>query len=260
MGILKTVAESIAHYQESEVDRAISDSETMFNQWYFEVGASAIDNIALAWMSSSIDRVHRVLDLPCGHGRVLRHLVKLFPEAQFDVCDLDDAGLAFCAERYDARPIRSQENLTSVDFGATYDLIWVGSLFTHISRDLAQAWLTHLAKFLSPQGFLVGTTHGRWSEYVHTLHPYIAPESWEKVLSGYRQSGYGYCDYRQAENHEYLHGAYGISLARPAVTVADIEGIPDVRLLLYRERAWADHQDVFAIGKPSFDMRWPGMV
>ena len=260
MGILKTVAESVAHYHASEVDQTISDSETMFNQWYFEVGASAIDNIALAWMSSSIDRIHRVLDLPCGHGRVLRHLVKLFPEAQFDVCDLDNEGLAFCAERYGARPIRSQENLTSVDFGVTYDLIWVGSLFTHISRDLAQAWLAHLAKFLSPQGFLVGTTHGRWSEYVHTLHPYIAPESWEKVLDGYRQSGYGYCDYQRAENHEYLHGAYGISLVRPAVTVADIEGIPDVRLLLYRERAWADHQDIFAIGKPSFDMRWPGMA
>jgi len=260
MGILKTVAESVAHYRESEVDRTISDSETMYNQWYFQVGASAIDNIALAWMSSSIDRINRVLDLPCGHGRVLRHLVKLFPEAQFDACDLDEAGLVFCAKTYGARPLRSQEDLTAMNFDTIYDLIWVGSLFTHISRDLSRAWLAHLAKFLSPQGLLVGTTHGRWCEYVNTVNPYIAQKSWEKVLEGYRQSGYGYCDYKTAENHDYLHGSYGISLAKPAVTVADIEGIPDIRLLLYRERAWADHQDVFAIGKPSFDMRWPGMT
>ncbi len=232
----------------------------MFNQWYFEIGASAIDNIVLAWLSSSIDRIGRVLDLPCGHGRVLRHLVKLFPDAQFDACDLDETGLAFCAETFGARPLRSKEDLTSMNFDTTYDLIWVGSLFTHISRDLAQAWLSHLAKFLSPQGILVGTTHGRWSEYVHTVNPYIAAGSWRKVLRGYRESGYGYCDYRTVESHEYLHGSYGISLAKPSVTIADIERIPDVRLLLYRERAWADHQDVFAIGKPAFDERWPGMA
>ena len=41
------------------------------------------------------------------------------------------------------------------------------------------------------------------------------------------------------------------------VLVFDIETIPDIRMLLYRERGWADHQDVVVIGKPAFDKIWP---
>jgi SAM-dependent methyltransferase len=259
MVILDAVAQAAARYRDAEIDHTISASETMHNQWYFEVGASAIDNIVLAWISSGTDRINRVLDLPCGHGRVLRHLTKLLPQAQFDACDLDQSGIAFCAKTFGARPLLSKENLVQMQFDTTYDLIWVGSLFTHISHELTRAWLLHLSKFLSPRGFLVGTMHGRWSEYVYDVHPYIAQERWSTILNGYRQLGYGYSDYHAKESHDYLHGSYGISLAKPHTIVTDIEQIPDVRLLLYRERAWADHQDVFAVGKPSFNEPWPGM-
>ena len=260
MIILDNVAQAIARYREAEIDRKISTTDTMYNQWYFEVGASAIANIVLAWISGGNDHIGRVLDLPCGHGRVLRHLIKLLPDAQFDACDLDKTGIEFCAETFGARPLLSEADLTKMHFDTNYDLIWVGSLFTHISHDLARLWLAHLAKFLSPRGFLVGTTHGRWSEHVHKHHPYIAKNSWDIILDGYRRSGYGYCDYHARESHDYLSGSYGISLAKPHTIVADIEQVPGVRLLLYRERAWADHQDIFAIGKPSFDARWPGMT
>jgi hypothetical protein len=48
------------------------------------------------------------------------------------------------------------------------------------------------------------------------------------------------------ENHDSLHGADGISLAKQAVTVADIKDIPKAKLLLYRERACAEQQGFFA--------------
>lgn len=259
MAILDSVTQAIVRYRDAEIDRTISASETMHNQWYFEVGASAIDNIVLSWISSGADRINRVLDLPCGHGRVLRHLTKLLPDARFDACDLDESGIAFCAETFAARPLSSKEDLTQMQFDTTYDLIWVGSLFTHISHELTSTWLAHLARFLSPRGFLVGTMHGRWSEHVHKVHPYIAEDRWRTILDGFRQSGYGYSDYHARESHDYLHGSYGISLAAPHTIVTDIEQIPGVRLLLYRERGWADHQDVFAIGKPSFSEPWPRM-
>jgi hypothetical protein len=44
-----------------------------------------------------------------------------------------------------------------------------------------------------------------------------------------------------------------VSLARPHVIVRMVEQIPGVRILLYAERAWADHQDVIAFGRPAFD-------
>ncbi|MFC5740447.1 class I SAM-dependent methyltransferase [Dyella tabacisoli] len=257
MASFDLVAQALARYRNSSVDETVSPNDSMFDPGYKRVGISAMNAILLAWQSSDVDEITRVLDIPCGHGRVLRHLVKLFPEAMFDACDLDQDGIAFCAKTFGARPLLSREALTTMQFDTTYDLIWVGSLFTHVSRDIARAWLEHLAKFLSPKGVLVGTTHGRWSEHVYQHYPYISPEGWNTVMEGYRKSGYGYCDYQAKENHAYIEGTYGISMARPHVTIGDIEQIPDTRLLHYSERGWADHQDVFAIGKPALTESWP---
>jgi SAM-dependent methyltransferase len=228
----------------------------MNNQWYFEVGRSAVEVVMAAGSASMLRAVNRVLDLPCGHGRVLRHLVRLFPDAAFDACDLDQDGVEFCAATFGARPIVSVADLTAVDFGAAYDLIWVGSLFTHTSAARTTAWLAHLAKFLTPQGVVVATVHGRWCEHVHRVAPYIAEERWRKILDEYWASGYGYADYAAEESHDYIPGSYGVSLARPYVLVKMVEEIPGVRLLMYAERAWADHQDVIAFGRPAYDRPW----
>ena len=45
------------------------------------VGASAAEAIIAALAAGRLAEVKRVLDLPCGHGRVLRHLVNMFPDA-----------------------------------------------------------------------------------------------------------------------------------------------------------------------------------
>jgi SAM-dependent methyltransferase len=243
-------------YLASPVDTTLSPRETMGNQWYFEVGRSAVEVVMAAGAASMLRDVRRVLDLPCGHGRVLRHLVKLFPQASFDACDLDRDGVEFCAATFGARPIVSVADLTAVDFGAAYDLIWVGSLFTHTSAEKTQAWLAHLATFLTPHGMIVATVHGRWCEEVQKHSPYIAAERWQRILDGYAKTGYGYVDYATEESHDYIPGSYGVSLARPHVIMRMVEQIPGVRILLYAERAWADHQDVIAFGRPAFDKPW----
>jgi SAM-dependent methyltransferase len=243
-------------YESRVVDERLSPNDTMKNEWYLEVGRSAVDVILAACLSSRISRVQRVLDLPCGHGRVLRHLVQLFPEAQFDACDLDADGVKYCAETFGARPILSRPDLSEVDFGAQYDLIWVGSLFTHVSQKFAQRWLAHLARYLAPDGIVVATLHGRWSEHVHAKYPYIAAGRWKTILDGYRRDGYGYCDYAKEEVPGFLGGAYGVSLVSPRVSIGMIEQIPGVRIYSYGERAWADHQDVVVFGKPAFDKAW----
>ena len=237
----------------------MSPTETMYDQWYLSIGEDAMHNVALACLSAKIQRVDRVLDLPCGHGRVTRHLVKFFPDAEVHACDLDIDGVRFCAETFGAVPIESVAELTDVTFPCQYDVIWVGSLFTHVDRKTTNKWMTHLAGFLSPQGIIVATLHGRFSEQVHTLYPYIGEDRWSKIMEEYRAHGHGYCDYVQAESHSFIAGSYGISLSKPHVTIRDVEDIRGVRILLYRERGWADHHDVLVLGKPSFDDKWPGM-
>jgi SAM-dependent methyltransferase len=253
---LEYIGKIVSDYNAQPVDQDVSPNDQMSNQWYFEVGRSAVEVILAGIMSSYVHRVDRVLDLPCGHGRVLRHLIRMFPQAEFHACDLDSDGVKYCAERFNAIPVHSRPELTEIDFGAQFDLIWVGSLFTHISESQSARWLAHLARFLSPRGIVVATTHGRWSECVNKRAPYIGAERWEVVMEGYRSRGYGYSDYVQEESTQYVPGNYGVSLARPNAMLRICEAIEGVRVFSYSERAWADHQDAIVYGKPSYDEPW----
>lgn len=246
----------LRNYERTAVDSQISPNDHMNNQYYFEVGKSAVDNIALACLASKVMEVKKVLDIPCGHGRVLRHLVHLFPEAEVHACDIDVDGVDFCAATFGAKPIYSREELTELEFNTQYDLIWIGSLFTHTSQDVTRRWMAYLAKFLSPQGVAVATVHGRWARHVHKVTPYIEEDRWERILDDYSAGGYGYHDYL-LHGHTYISGSYGISLAKPYATIRNVEIIPGTRIYLYRERGWADHQDVVVFGRPSYDEAWP---
>ncbi len=243
-------------YISSDVDKHISPDETMNGEHYFEIGRSAIEAITVSCLASQLEKIETVLDLPCGHGRVLRHLVKFFPNANIYACDLDRKGVDYCSERFDAIRIYSTEGLTDTDFPTQFDLIWIGSLFTHTSKDVTLRWLKHLARYLSQKGIIVATVHGRWCEEVHKMFPYISEKSWKKILSEYKRTGYGYCDYSRNEEHLFIDGSYGVSLAKPHVTLNIIEQIPGVRIFLYKERGWADHQDIVAFGMPNYSKPW----
>lgn len=247
---LPLIYRALQHYQDGEVSKEISDNETMINEWYFEVGQSAVECVFGALATSYTHKIERILDLPCGHGRVLRHLMKAFPDAKFDACDLDTDGLDYCAKTFGAKPILSKPDLTQVDFGAQYDLIWVGSLFTHVPEEETTKWLNHLAKFLTSRGVVVATFHGRFVLENYKNFPYIGQKSWDAIVRGYEERGYGYADYTREENHEYIESGYGISLSRPETIMKIVSEIPGVRLYSYTERAWADHQDVLVYGRP----------
>jgi SAM-dependent methyltransferase len=243
----------IRNYKVTVIDNRISPNDQMNNQYYFEVGKSAVDNIALACLASNIIEVKKVLDIPCGHGRVLRHLIHLFPAAEFHACDVDVDGVDFCASNFGAKPVYSRAELTEVDFGSQYDLIWVGSLFTHTAQDVTRRWMSHLAKFLSPTGIVVATLHGRWSRYVHEMAPYIDEAQWRQILDDYFAAGYGYHDYL-SHGLPHISGSYGVSLAKPHVTIRNVEDIAGTRIIFYRERGWVDHHDVLVFGRPSYDL------
>lgn len=246
----------LKRYQKSEVYKGISDKETMLDQWYFSVGKDAVRNIILACLNSNLTDVKRVLDIPCGHGRILRHLVKLFEGAEFTACDIDKEGVYFCNKTFNAAPLHSKFDLCQVDFNGLYDIIWVGSLFTHTSREITKKWIKYLSKYLSVNGIMIITLHGRWSRHVHKVAPYINDASWKKIIDECNSTGYGYAEYCSNENHPYMQGSYGISLTNPHTIIQDIEQIEGIRLFSYKERGWADHQDVMVIGRPSYDEPW----
>jgi SAM-dependent methyltransferase len=246
----------LCNYDPSIVNRQLSPNDTMKGENYFSVGTSAVEVIISACIVSQLTNVSKVLDLPCGHGRVLRHLVTLFPDAQIDACDLDQDGLKFCASTFNIRPILSCEELTEVRFDSTYDIIWIGSLFTHTSYDVTKRWLTFLSGLLTPQGIIIATIHGRWASQLHRLVPYIDDKSWKVIIKDYEKKGYGYHDYKVGQSHDFISGSYGISVAKPHTIIKILEDIPGTRIYLYQEKAWGKNHDVIVFGHPDWDESW----
>lgn len=244
------VSECLNSYKSNEVSNVVSDRETMLDQWYWEVGESAANVILGAIGTSFLSRVDNVLDLPCGHGRVLRHLKALFPNARMTACDLDESGVDFCAKTFGADPVVSKPDLADVDFARQFDLIWMGSLFTHTSEQTTRRWLKHVSEFVSDTGIIVATFHGRKSIIVNETNPYISRVSWENIMKGYRETGYGYDDYPAGESHTYIDSSYGVSLSKPQKIIEIAQEIAGLKVYSYTESGWADHQDVLVIGRP----------
>ncbi len=209
---------------------------------YFQVGASAVDGIRLCMRAAGKDGVQRILDLPCGHGRVLRHLKATFPEAALTACDVNRDGADFCARTFGARPVYGEQDPGQNRIDDTFDLIWCGSLLTHVDDAYWQPFLRWFGARLEPRGLLVFTTLGRlpaaWIR--RELASYgLGAGAARKVSRTFARNGFGYANYPHASN-------YGIALASPAWVVSQLDRMPELRLVHYAEAAWDDHQDIVA--------------
>jgi SAM-dependent methyltransferase len=245
--VLPSVVERLRHYQEGGVDETISPHDNMFQaerrEHYFAVGRGAVAIIALAMIKAGRDRFTNVLDLPCGSGRVMRHLVRFLPEASVVASDIDSDHVQFCARQFGAVPLLSRQDVRQVTLDRPIDLLWCGSLLTHFSADRFKEALGHMVGWLAPGGIAIFTLHGRWSvrRQGHTPYKYIDDETFAPIVEGVSRDGFGYADYPDRE--------WGLSVSLPRWVMRTIEAMEDVRLLDYTERGWDDHQDVLILRK-----------
>ena len=226
---------------------------------YFACGASAMRAIKTAPL---LGIPKAILDLPCGHGRVTRHLRDAYPDAELFVSDLDEPGADFCAAEFNATKLVSSLDLSDIDFGRKFDLIWVGSLITHLDAQTTRDFFGFLSRHLSSQGSAIVTSHGplvagrlflaQRSLYsdiapsLRSLYSDIAPRLYgivlddeAAILADYLAAGYGYQDYSQQKG-------YGISLASRH-WIADAAGCFGLVVASHRDHAWDNHQDVVVL-------------
>ncbi|MEA2870286.1 MAG: hypothetical protein QOH67_262, partial [Hyphomicrobiales bacterium] len=234
-------------YKETQISDAISPHDDMFVPnvegnfaHYMSVGRSAIDIIVSALVVAGDPQVNNILDLPCGGGRVTRHLRAFFPNATLYVSDLAKEKEKFVLQSFGAN--QAEEN---PDFlippPRTYDLIFVGSLVTHFDEPRFRQAITWFVDSLSPKGLLVLTTHGRRHNYMQNkVTNYIAPVLWRNAQKGYDQTGFGYVEYPDIPN-------YGLSASSPSWIAKVMEGFTATRLLAFHEAAWDHHQDVVVL-------------
>jgi SAM-dependent methyltransferase len=243
-------------FSETDVIRTISAHDNMnrddptFPEQYWVAGQSALRAIRAGLDSAQkpVSDVRRVLDLPCGYGRVLRYLKAASPHAEITACDVLKEAVDFCSSMFGAVPVYSHEDPSKIPLERNvYDLIWVGSLFTHLNSDRWDALLARLASSLRDGGVLIFTTHGHFAyrrmKGLEDRYDFWLPY-WRttKVLYKYERSGFGYGDYLEANG-------YGVSLSAPRWVIATLAKCSELRCVSYSECAWHGVQDVYACVK-----------
>jgi len=231
----------------SNVIRDISPNDLMNDRknidLYLKVGESALKSIKIALLvaEKQVQDIKNILDLPCGHGRVLRMLRAYFPDSRIVACDLDKDGVDFCKKTFNAIPVYSEKNTEQIPIKEKFDLIWCGSLLTHIDIDDIQSILGFFESILSSQGILVFTVHGRRAiDYIKQGIDYgLDSKKREKLVADFESSGFGFQLYDGQED-------YGISESSPTVILSCLQKLSSLRLLTYTEWGWDNHQDIIS--------------
>ena len=131
--------------------------------WFFTAGKLGMGAIIKILEKHDIDihKMDMVLDFGCGIGRVLRHFRGI-------------EGPIFHGTDYNPKLIRwAKRNLKFARFNVNqlvgplpykdnqFDLIYVLSVFTHLTEDQGHFWIRELTRITKPGGFLYITTHGK---------------------------------------------------------------------------------------------------
>jgi SAM-dependent methyltransferase len=229
------------------VNRMIAAGDGMYSptseRHYFAVGESAIENIfnALDIARRPPTSVRNVLDYACGYGRVLRWLKVAFPDATLLGVDADPKA-ANGAEMVLNVPTRPLDvTLASPVPGGKFDLVWIGSLFTHLRATETARVIRFLAEQLEPGGLIVFTTHGhlvanRLSSRERLYN--LSEQDAESLLRELHTTNYGFSPYNGMLD-------YGISVAHPKA-LFDMAMDAKLEPILFVAAGWASHQDVFA--------------
>lgn len=232
----------------SQVSNRISPRDTMYDGdgWhYFSVGLSAVECIEKAMAAAKLSEVKSVLDLPCGHGRVLRALKPKFPEAVFTACEIDRDGVEFCQREFGAEPAYSRADLENLTLERQFDLMWCGSLMTHLMAENIQKLLQFFNRHLAPNGLLVFSAHGelvvnRLRDDNSAKFP-LTGEAIAVILESYRETGFAYADYPEAVD------GYGLSFTSRPWFESQIGALPGWETVYFAEQGWDSHHDVYGV-------------
>jgi len=209
---------------------------------YLSAGLSALCCIENAVNQSTRDNAIRfILDFPCGYGRVLRFLKARFPDAEITISDIDSVALGFCKRVFSVGGAESDVDFSNLSLPNKFDMIWCGSLTTHLDERDTTELLRFFRNHLSPGGLCVFTTHGQLSvdRMEKKTQTYGLTEGAQKeLLSQFHQKGYGYAEYKIGHGH-------GISVVSHKRMLAIARSVAPWNLTSYMERGWDNLQDVY---------------
>jgi SAM-dependent methyltransferase len=222
---------------------------------YLSAGLSATRCIRAALQSIGKERaVGAILDFPCGYGRVLRFLRAMFRESDITGSEIQNAALDFCQRTFGVVPLLSSIDLKSLSLPRKFDLIWCGSLITHIDENATADLLRLFSRHLCDDGICIFTTHGQVvvkgiKDKTQTFG--LSEKNQQKLLRDFQEEGYGYADYSHRTG-------YGISVVSHSRMVELASGVGTWEEAFYLDHGWDGLQDVFGFVMRAPEKEFPG--
>jgi SAM-dependent methyltransferase len=214
-------------------------------QQYFTIGRQALRLLMLASDLCQKPHYPRILDYACGYGRVLRWIKAQYSYADITACDIDPDAVGFCASTFGVRGVVASSEPDATKLEGNYDLIWCGSLLTHLDLNEWQKTLAQLIKWTAECGVLIFSSQGRFlaSELARGKAEYASNIDAQKLLRSYAQEGFAFEPYFESEDQK-----YGITVVSPSFLLRTIEKNGDLLLRSYIEQVWGV-QDVVILYK-----------
>lgn len=210
---------------------------------YLRVGLSAMRCIQNALPHTSNPSPNSILDFPSGYGRVLRFIQVAFPQAHVHCLELDPHAVEFCKKSFGVDSSLSQKDFARIRLTQSFDLVWCGSLITHLDENRTQSLLHCINQHLNPGGLCVFTTHGDQVKEILSagrLSYSLTAQQIESLLGQYGQTGFGYTEYEPERD------GYGFSLTRCSKIREIADKVGGWSCRRFEATGWDGHQDVYA--------------
>jgi len=170
---LKRLEESDRSYLASHPDVLCPPAELRYNavgpypiEPFLHSGEMVIADIegALRSVGRSLEQIRTFLDFGCGCGRLIIALRKRRPDLDITGCDVDERGILWCRRHLqDSRCVVNGDMPPAPFENGSFDLIWCGSVFTHLDEARQDRWLAEMKRMLKPRGILLASVHGPYS-------------------------------------------------------------------------------------------------
>jgi SAM-dependent methyltransferase len=233
---------------ESRINLDIMPGDHMMNvanaAHYYSVGRSALRCVLGTLCLSRLQKTPtRILDFACGSGRVTRWLKAAFPDASIVCVDLRMDSLDFLRDTFGVQTVQSIHDFEKIEFDEPFDLIWSGSLVTHLPSLQTEKFLSSCSSWLSPNGVAAVTFCGH--EVVRRMlsgtSKYVRSEDVPALLDGFATTGYGYVDYPGREG-------VGLSVIEPEWLLARMKTM-NCAVSAVGEAVWDNHQDLISFSR-----------
>ena len=218
----------------------ISPLDNMFKgnyAHYFQVGYSAVKIIQKIIKNK---KILSILDYGSGYGRVTRFIKSSFYQAEVTCSDIDLKALKFVKDNLDVEVYNPNELFKSK---VKYDLIFAGSVITHLDMQKTHQLLNDFSKILNLGGYLIFSSHGekvyeriKMKKNLYGLTEYGT----SKLINDYENNDYGYSNYPNQN--------YGISIIHET-KMKQLINKNNLNFVYYEKSLWDNHHDIYAAVK-----------